>query len=160
MLGNRIALDVELAEKTFAGQGYRLVIVKEQRILYTANEPRLLPLAKGLTTLGYQAKGAVVKDKVIGRAAAMLLASFNVAVVITPLMSEGAKELLLDAGVQVKADEIIPRILNTAGDDSCPMEAMVEEFRTVQAGADHLLKFFHSIDLLPRYDMENYCVME
>lgn len=143
--------DIKVAEQFFAEGSYRLVIVKDGQLLYAADEPRLLPLAKGLVRLGKKAQGAVVKDKVIGRAAAMLLAAFGVGAVVTPLISSGARTLLEEAGIRVQAAEEIPAILNQSGDASCPMEAMVETYADPRAGAQYLLDFFAEKKLLLPY---------
>jgi iron complex outermembrane receptor protein len=78
-----------------------------------------------------QMHGAVVFDKVIGRAAACLLAYGKVKKVMTPLASRGAVRLLKENKITIEYLEVVPNIKNKAGDGLCPMEKLSRS-KTVQ----------------------------
>ena len=67
-------------------------------------------------------QGAVVADKMIGKAAAALMVLGGVKQVYTNLISTPAKAMLENAGIQVSAEEEIPMILNRDQTDQCPMD--------------------------------------
>ena len=71
--------------------------------------------------------GAIVVDKVIGRAAAAICLDGRVKRVFAFLMSEDAMKLLRDNGVECDAEEVVPVILNHERSGSCPMELAVAE---------------------------------
>ena len=71
-------------------------------------------------------KGATVVDKVIGRAAAMIVISGGATRVHGELMSEDAKALLESKGITVSYGTLVPRILNADRSDLCPLEKSVE----------------------------------
>ena len=86
--------------------------------------------ARGLAPLvaAYDAgslKGAVVVDRVVGRAAAAVYALAKARKVVAPVAAEGAAELCAAHGVKLVADRTVPAIRNRQGDGDCPMELAV-----------------------------------
>ncbi len=73
-------------------------------------------------------KGALVVDKVIGRAAAAICVAGGAKKVHGLLMSEDARVFLTAHGVGAEADELVPRILDRAMSGECPLEAAVRNF--------------------------------
>ncbi len=69
--------------------------------------------------------GAIVADKIIGRAAAAICIVGGVEEVYAKVMSEGAKELLEKHNVKVSYKEITKEIINRQKNGICPMEAKV-----------------------------------
>lgn len=74
---------------------------------------------------GGSLRGAIVVDKVIGRAAASVAIVGGARRVHALLMSKDAKELLEKHGVTASAEKVVPRILNRDLSASCPMESAV-----------------------------------
>ena len=69
--------------------------------------------------------GAVVMDKVIGRAAAAICAEGGAAKVFAALAGKGAAELLAERGISFAAEKTVDVILNHEKSGSCPMEKAV-----------------------------------
>jgi len=67
-------------------------------------------------------KDAVVSDKVIGKAAALLFAYGGVRSIWAQRMSEAAIAFLTNAGIAFDYAERVEVILNRDGSDICPME--------------------------------------
>ena len=66
--------------------------------------------------------GASVADRVIGKAAALLMVYGQVAEVYTAVISEHAAAVFEAAGVPFCFDEQVPFIINRDGTGMCPME--------------------------------------
>jgi len=64
-------------------------------------------------------------DKLVGRAAALLLALVHPRSVFALTMSTGAQDVLRVAGIPFACDAVIPDVLNRTGTGPCPMEAAV-----------------------------------
>lgn len=73
--------------------------------------------------------GACVADKVIGKAAAMLLAAGGASEVYGQVMSEAAIQVLQEAGIAYAFGESVPYIKNRKGDGLCPLEEAVQTLR-------------------------------
>ncbi|MBQ9429800.1 MAG: DUF1893 domain-containing protein [Clostridia bacterium] len=72
-----------------------------------------------------QLAGAVLCDKVVGKAAAMLAAFGGVSALHARLISTPAIAVLERAGIPYTFDEKCERIVNRRGDGLCPMESAV-----------------------------------
>ena len=71
-------------------------------------------------------RGAVVVDKVVGRAAAAICVLAGVKAVHGIMMSETAKKFLDGKGVPSTAEEMVPEILNREKKGLCPLEQSVK----------------------------------
>ena len=72
-------------------------------------------------------RGAVLADKIIGKAAAMVAALGGIAAVHTLTASEAALDFLAKRGIPAAARQTVPYIINRTGDDMCPLEKTVRE---------------------------------
>ncbi len=90
---------------------------------------------------GGKLRGALVVDKVIGRAAAAICIVGGVRQVHGLLMGEEAKRFLAAHGVPATADRIVPKILNRDLDASCPLEARVADETDPQKMVEALRRF-------------------
>lgn len=77
-------------------------------------------------------QGAIVADKMVGKAAAALMISAGVAEIYTNLICTPAKELLHDAGVAVHAAEEVPQILNRDRSGQCPIDSRLNDAMSVE----------------------------
>lgn len=106
--------------------------------MFESYDPMLKPLYMCLREKRDELKDAIVVDKIVGRAAAMLCALGEVQMVITPLASETAKQVLEPAGIPLYAERTIPYIVNRDNTGMCPMEKMANRCETPQEFFDTL----------------------
>lgn len=85
----------------------------------------IAPLLSILKNTPDMLDGAAVADKVIGKAAAMLMAYGNVSEVYAGVVSEHALPVFERAGITLLYDKVVPHIRNRAGTGMCPMEKKV-----------------------------------
>lgn len=67
-------------------------------------------------------EGAVIADKVIGKAAASIMALGGIKEVYADIVSSSALALLFDSGIKISYSRIVPHILNRNQSDWCPLE--------------------------------------
>jgi len=67
-------------------------------------------------------KDAIIADKVVGKAAAVLMVLGGVKAVYTPLLSSLAVDVFAANNVDVAYDQLVPHIINRDGTDWCPLE--------------------------------------
>ncbi|MGN0468310.1 MAG: DUF1893 domain-containing protein [Acutalibacteraceae bacterium] len=70
-------------------------------------------------------KDCAAADKVVGRAAALLMQKAGLCAVYAAVLSEPAEEILKNAGIYYEYDSLVRRIQNRKGDGLCPMESAV-----------------------------------
>lgn len=124
----------------FGSREYQLVSIDGKDMLARLNDQKISLIVRnaGLTTEYHQhgvndlllllenepqrLQGAVVADKMIGKAAAALMAVGGVKQVYTNIISTPAREMLEKAGIQVSAVQEVEKILNRDQTDQCPMD--------------------------------------
>ena len=117
--------DVKTARAERERRKLALVLVKDGRVLATGERGGVVDLLAILDRKDAgQFRGAVLADRVVGKAAAMLARAAGGARVHAALMSDPGARALDEARIPHGADRRVPRILNRAGDDLCPMEKL------------------------------------
>lgn len=100
---------------------YTCVVKKGETILHS--EARgIAPLLGWLETDKNVLHGAYIADKVIGKAAAMLMVYGGAVQVYAAVISEPAADCFEKNGIAYTYDRKVDHIVNRAGDGMCPME--------------------------------------
>ncbi len=94
--------------------------------IYKSTKRGVAPLVQWYEE-GCDMRGAVCADKVVGKAAAYLYVLLGVKAVYAGIISEKAKKVFLDYGIDFTYSECVPAIINRAGDGFCPMETAVAD---------------------------------
>lgn len=97
-------------------------VVEKGGVFYTSELFGIKPLMQFLRQDRRFFEGAAVADKVIGKAAAMLLADSGVQEVFGAVMSESAAAFLKSCGIPFGYCELVPMIENRTHTGMCPME--------------------------------------
>lgn len=112
--------------RTLIAQGRaECVLVKEGRIVQIERGRGVSPLLTMYDRHGEAMAGAVVVDKVIGRAAASVAILGGAKAVYGEVMSEDAAAWLDREGIVSGWGTLVPRILNRKRDGLCPLERSV-----------------------------------
>jgi len=80
-------------------------------------------------------QGTIAFDRIIGQAAAILLAYAKVKEVWTPIISQDARKYLKKNKIKVEFKKEVKNIMNQKGDDLCPMEKLSRKM------GDKLIKY-------------------
>ena len=115
-----------------------LALFRKGEIARTAAGRGIAPLLNVYDAEPALLLGAAVADKIIGRAAAMILARAGAKAVYGAVMSQTARDLLLAHGISASFGELVPHIVNRAGDGLCPIEQSVLEENDPAAGIEKI----------------------
>lgn len=77
-------------------------------------------------------QGAIVADKIIGKAAAALMATGGVVEVHTNVICSAGKQLLEQQGIKVFATEEVPQILNRDKSGMCPIDSQIANAESIE----------------------------
>ncbi len=112
--------------ESWLARGYGLVVVFRDKVVYKSKEHGLKSLFKLIKADPDKLKGAIVFDKRVGRAAALLFVLGQVAEIVTAKLSRPAQAVLVENKIKFMAREIVDNILNDAGNDICPFERLAQ----------------------------------
>ena len=110
--------------KTFLASDDTLRIYVDKRLVFSSTKGRLLPLMEYIANYEIGQKRAVIYDKIMGNAAALLAVKANAGEVYSPLGSELARQTLDRHGVKYHLTRTVPYIMRDDGKGLCPMEQL------------------------------------
>lgn len=130
--------------KKIEDEDLSLLIIKDNKILYSSSEKGMKPLIEAVHWVGLKrlAKSTVV-DRVTGRAAALIISYFMAKEVFTYLLSDTAADVLEYHGVKYSYIERVHSIKNVKGKDLCPFEKMTLEIKEPKKGYELIM---HSLE--------------
>lgn len=105
-------------------ENHTIVILKKDASVITSDDRGVSPLIKLLKEDKLQLQDSIIADKVIGKAAALLMIYGNVKEVYTPIISSPAIKIFNINNVKIYYDKEVDRIINRKGDGLCPMETL------------------------------------
>ena len=100
------------------------MIYKSDASVVVSDDRGVAPLMKLLNEDKEQLRDSMIADKVIGKAAALLMVYAGVKEVFTPTISVPAVEVFEKHNVKITYDKVVERIINRTGDGLCPMESL------------------------------------
>lgn len=115
------------------------VLLKDGKF-YTSSAIGIKPLMIFLREDRHFFQDAVIADKVIGKAAALLMVLGGAVAVYGEVMSKSAMETLKENNIYFEYTTAVPYIKNRTGDGVCPMEAAVENINSPTMAFDELEK--------------------
>jgi hypothetical protein len=108
----------------FTNSSDTLRVYSGDRLLFSSDKERLLPLMEYIETCVPYEQDVTVLDRVVGNAAAFLMVKILCREAYGELGSEFAAKTLKHLGISYRFDETVPYIMNNRQDGMCPMEEL------------------------------------
>jgi hypothetical protein len=121
-----------------------LRILVGNKSLFESRKSGMFPLLEALSMFGRsKLRGTIVIDKIVGRAAALLLAYFKPKEIYCRTISQRAEEILYRYGIAYYAEDVVSEIYRPGNVEICPFEQAVLEVKTPLQGYRRIvLKLF------------------
>lgn len=113
-------------------EGGHTLVVANDNVFRTFDRRGVADLYRLLREEPEFLRGAVVADKVVGKAAAALMLLGSVAELHTDIISGKAIELLHGSSLRYAYDLEVPHIINRTRDGWCPLETRCRDCRTAE----------------------------
>ena len=134
-----IEVDLESLLQRLDGEGLSLLIIKKGVTFYSAKKGGMAPLVKAIDELGPQTLfNSTVVDKIVGRAAALLISYFRAREAYSKVMSNRAEEILDRYRIKHFSKRIVEAIRNRDNTDICPFERMVLSIEDPREGYERI----------------------
>jgi hypothetical protein len=111
-------------KKILLDTGATFVLIKGAAS-FRSEDRGVAPILSKLSEEGEPLKGSFVADRVIGKAAALLLVYGEIDSLYAVVISSYAAKVLEDHAIAFKYGKMVPNIINRDGTDMCPMEKAV-----------------------------------
>ena len=133
--------NIDSAKQILGKEGATLVIVKEGRVLFTSDSSGIRGLLQAVEKKGKEMVGSSVADKVVGRAAALLLAYSEVNEVYAFVISKEGLKVLTENRIKVEYQNMVKTILDRTGKSICPFEKFSSKIFTLDTAYEQLKTF-------------------
>ena len=121
-----------------SGGGTSVVVIKNGRMVHAADGRGVAPLIALYTNDPGKLEGALVVDKVIGKAAALILSLGGASEVYGAVMSKAGRDSLVRFGIGASWGQLVDMITNRAGNGMCPIEQSVTGIDDPAEGLDSI----------------------
>ena len=130
-------------------EGLNLFILKGGKLLFTTREEGMRPLFDAINSSGLSVlEETVVVDKIVGKAAALLISYFKAKEVHCIVLSVKPKEVLEGQGIKHYWEKLTPEIVNRAGTGICPFEKAVMDVEDPRKGYERVYSTLKSLGIL------------
>lgn len=120
-------------------EGLNLIILKDGKTVFTSGREGMQPLLEAIDFVGLPVlKDSVVADKIVGKAAALLISYFKAREAHCTVLSVRAKKVLDKQGIKCYPETMIQEIRNKLGTDICPFEKAVLDVEEPEEGYKRL----------------------
>jgi len=140
--------DIDIAKQTLKRENLSLVIVKDGKVIFKSNLHGIVGLLQAINSLGKQLNLTSVADKVVGRAAALLMVYSRISDVYATIISKDGLMILRKNGIKAEYDNLVPRIMNRRGDDICPFEKISSTARSPEEAYIKLRNYVKKMNLI------------
>lgn len=133
-------MSLEKAKSILLSSASTIAVISNGEV-FTSHERGVKPLLHLLTEKKGFLKGASVADKVIGKAAALLMALGEIKEVHTLIISEPAIKIFEKYNIPCFYDKKVTRIVNRTGDGLCPMESLCIDVEEPHKAFEKIINF-------------------
>jgi len=137
--------DLEKAKRILKERDQSLVIVKAGKTIFRSNSSGIDSVLQAIEKFGEKLSGASAADKIVGKAAALLLAYSHVAGVYADILSRKGLSTLSKHGIPVEYDLLVPEILDKERRDICPFERFASKIESPNDAFEELRAYVESL---------------
>lgn len=134
-------MELQLAKNKLAADNYTCVVVSKGVVCYTSVEKGIKPLMLPLMQDKNIFNNMVLADKIIGKAAALLVIYSGITKVYADTISSEAKKIFEKNNVQYEYQVEVPCILNRDKTSICPIEKLVEKIDSPDDAYNEIKEF-------------------
>jgi hypothetical protein len=140
--------DIEIAKQFLKKKRLSLVVVKDGTTIFHSRSSGISGLLEAVERLRNDLNGSSVADRVVGRAAALLLASSQVGIVYALTLSVEGLKVLEENGIPLQYEKLVPKILDKSGRDICPFERFSMTISSLSEAYEKLKNFAETLKKL------------
>lgn len=136
-----VNLDLAIAKQELKQKNLALVIAKNGSIIFETERHGISGLLDAIEHHRKAIKNASVADKVMGRAAALLLVYSDVVAAFAVTASDSGIQTLQDHNVYFEYDKCVQRIIDCEEKDFCPFEKLTTNISDPQKAYEVLKEY-------------------
>jgi len=137
--------NLERAKDILEKNKYTFVLMMDGKTIKTSHKKGIIPFMEMIRDNRELMRGAVIADKVIGKAAALLAVGYKVQQIYTEILSQQAKEVLDQYSVFYQYEKYVDYIQNRSKSGQCPMEKLTKDTNDPKTAYSLILKYYQEV---------------
>ena len=106
-------------------KNYKMVVIKNEIVLFTSLDRGIKPIFDLQNEINHnEIENSFIADRVIGKAAALILSDLKIKGIYSELISKDALNIFNNNNIEVSYKKKVDKILNRTKTDLCPIEKM------------------------------------
>ncbi len=138
-------VDLKKAKEILLNSKFTFVLLKDEEIIKTSHKKGVIPFIKIIRENDRMLEKAVIADKVIGKAAALLAAGHKIKAIYAEIISQKAIEILDYHSIFYQYNHCVDYIQNRDKSDQCPMEKLTENINDPKIAYSLILKYYQEV---------------
>ncbi len=145
IINNKIITDLKRAREILHKGKYSFVLIREGELIKSSYKRGVLPLLEIIMEDEKVLDRAIIADKVIGRAAALLVINYKVKALYADTISQRATEILDNFSIFYQFGQCVPYIQNRDQNDQCPLEKLTCDIDNPSLAFEQILHFYQQV---------------
>ena len=141
----QIIYDLKKAKQLLRDGEFTFVLLKEGEVIKVSYKRGLIPFMMIIRENSQILDNAVIADKVIGKAAALMAAAYNVKAIYAEVISSKAIKMLDSHSINYQFGKSVDYIKNRKKDGQCPMEKLTLELEDPDLAYQQILKYYKEV---------------
>lgn len=133
------------AKNILKRNNYTFVLLVKGKVMKVSRKRGIIPFMEIIRDNPSIIEGAVIADKVIGKAAALLAAQNKLKAIYAEILSKNAKEILDYYSILCQYGSIVDYIQNRTKNDKCPMEKLTKEINDPDIAYLQILQYYKKV---------------
>lgn len=138
-------INLDKAKKILKENNYTFVLLADEKIAKISYKKGIVPFMEAIRDNYALMEGAVIADKVIGKAAALLAVNSKITGIYTEIISNKAKEVLDCYSIFYQYEKCVDYIQNRSKEDKCPMEKLTQRIRDPKIAYLRILQYYNEV---------------
>ena len=117
--------ELEDVKNLLYNRNYKIVVIKNGKVLFTSFDRGIKPIFDLQNEINHnEIENSFIADRVIGKAAALILSELKIKGIYSELISKDALNIFINNNIEVSYKKKVDKILNRTKTDLCPIEKM------------------------------------
>jgi len=137
--------DLTRAKEILEEKQFSFVLIREGRVIKTSYQKGVIPWIEVIREDDHLLEKAIIADRVMGRAAALLAVHYQVKALYAEIISIRARELLDSNSLFYQFNQSVDYIKNRANNGPCPLEELTQSISDPSRAYGQILQFYRNL---------------
>ncbi|MFW6149491.1 MAG: DUF1893 domain-containing protein [Atribacterota bacterium] len=140
-----VIVDLKKAKEILLNSRFTFVLLKDGEIKKTSHKRGVIPFMEIIRENDQILEDAIIADKVIGKATALLAAGHKAKAIYAEIISQKAREILDHYSIYYRFNHCVDYIMNRNKNGQCPMEKLTWELEDPSIAYQNILKYYQEV---------------